>query len=362
MTPLDENVEVHRVQPAAVAGAGQSLQPREAVLKAVREGSEPDRVFWLMNALATVIACYGLFANSPAVVIGSMVVALLLGPIAGVALGLNESNGPLLKTALRSLTGGIVWILAIAVAVGFVHRDVPLTDEILSRTKPDLFNLIIALASGAAGAVAVLSPRVGTAIVGVAVATALVPPLAAAGILFARANFAMARGALLLALTNVAAIQVAFSAVFWAGGYRRPIASGQQGFLAFLRRDLLGVAVVAVLAAVLGLQLHDTIRTALFESGVRSALRQHLSGVSGFNLAGVHVAREADGTIVRAVIRGPRAPSSEEVAAAQAVLPQPPDGWALRLRVRFVETVIVTPHGLLPDDRGAEQQHESYAR
>ena len=82
-----------------------------------------------MNALATVIACYGLFANSPAVVIGSMVVAMLLGPIAGVALGLNESDRPLLRVALRSLAGGTVWILAIAFVVGLIHRDVPLTGE-----------------------------------------------------------------------------------------------------------------------------------------------------------------------------------------------------------------------------------------
>ena len=246
-----------------------AAQSPEAILKAVREGSEPNRVYWLMNALATVIACYGLFANSPAVVIGSMVVAMLLGPVAGVALDLNESDKPLLTVALQSLIGGTLWIiLAIAFVVGLIHRDVPLTGEILSRTKPDLFNLIIALASGAAGAVAVLSPRVGRAIVGVAVATALVPHLAAAGVLLARADFAMARGALLLALTNVAAIQVAFSAVFWAGGYRRLTAIGKQGSFAFLRRNLLSIAAVAVLAAFLGLQLHDTIRTTLFESEI----------------------------------------------------------------------------------------------
>jgi len=156
-----------------------SLQPREAVLQAVREGSGHSSTYWLMNALATVIACYGLLANSAAVVIGAMVVAMLLGPISGVALGLNEGDRPLLRTAARSLVGGILWILAIAVTVGFIHRDAPLTNEILSRTDARLFDLIIALAGGAAGAVAVLSPRVGTAIVGVAVATALMPPLAA---------------------------------------------------------------------------------------------------------------------------------------------------------------------------------------
>jgi len=78
---------------------------------------------------------------------------------------------------------------------------------------PDLFELIIALASGAAGAIAVISPRVGVALVGVAVATALVPPLAAAGILLARADFLLG-GALILAATNVIAIQFAFSAIF----------------------------------------------------------------------------------------------------------------------------------------------------
>ena len=184
-----------------------SPQPQDIALNAVREGSEPGRVFWLMNALSAVIACYGLFANSPAVVIGAMVVAMLLGSIAGVALGLNEGDRPLLWRALFSLTGGILWIIAIAVAIGLIHRDVPLTDEILARTDPGLFDLMIALAGGAAGAVAVLSPRVNTSIVGVAVATALVPPLAAAGILLARAEFALAGGALLLALANVVAIQ-----------------------------------------------------------------------------------------------------------------------------------------------------------
>jgi uncharacterized hydrophobic protein (TIGR00271 family) len=233
-----ERAEADRIQPDQPVFDRGSTQVQEAVLRAVREASEPSRVYWVMNALSTVIACYGLFANSPAVVIGAMVVAMLLRPISGIALGLNDSDRPLLRTALISLGGGIAWILAIAVVVGVIHRDVPLTGEILSRTDPRLFDLIIALAGGAAGAVAVLSPKVGTAIVGVAVATALVPPLAAAGILLARADFALAGGALLLALTNVVAIQVAFSAVFWVSGYRRLTAIRDRGLLAFLPRPL----------------------------------------------------------------------------------------------------------------------------
>ncbi|MGB7126568.1 MAG: TIGR00341 family protein [Methylovirgula sp.] len=350
MAPTIDHTGADYVQPGPPAGASLSAQPHEVVLEAVREASEPSRVYWLMNALATVIACYGLFTNSPAVVIGSMVVAMLLGPISGVALGLNNGNWPLLRTALFSLVGGIIWILAIATVVGLIHRDVPLTSQILSRTTPDLFELIIALASGAAGAVAVLSPRIGTAIVGVAVATALVPPLAAAGILLARADFALAGGALLLALTNVAAIQVAFSTIFWSGGYRKLTAIGDQGFLAYLRRDVLSLGLVCVLAVAFGIQLHNTIKTSLFESKVRAILRQYFSESSGFYLVDVRLASDAHAPVVRAVVRGPRPPSPEKVAEAQAALPRPRNGTRLKLRVRFVDTVILTPQGPLPGD------------
>jgi uncharacterized membrane protein len=72
----------------------------------------------------------------------------------------------------------------------------------------------------------------------------LVPPLATAGILAARADFVLSGRALLLALTNVAAIQVAFSVVFWIGGYRQ-LTIREYGVFAFLRRGVLGVAVVS---------------------------------------------------------------------------------------------------------------------
>jgi uncharacterized hydrophobic protein (TIGR00271 family) len=352
---LGDNIEPDMAELESPSVASPSAQPRDAVLKAVQDGSTPARVYWLMNALATVIACYGLFTNSPAVVIGSMVVAMLLGPIAGVALGLNEGDRSLLGTSALSLAGGIVWILAIGTAVGLIHRDLPLTGEILSRTKPTLFALIIALASGGAGAVAVLSPRVGTAIVGVAVATALVPPLAAAGILLARGDLSLAVGALLLALTNIAAIQLAFSAVFWIGGYRRVTAIGEQGLLAFLRREAATLGIVCVLAVVLGVQLHNAINESLFESRVRAVLHQRFDDPSGLRLVDVRFVSGADATVVRAVVRGPRAPTSEMVAAAQGALPPPPARSALRLRVRFVKVTIVTPQGAAADDDSGEE-------
>jgi uncharacterized hydrophobic protein (TIGR00271 family) len=327
------------------------FESQEKVLQAIQAGSEPNRIFWLMNGLATVIACYGLFANSPAVVIGAMVVAMLLGPIAGIALGLNESDGPLFRKASGSLVGGVIWILAIAVAIGLIHKDVPLTAEVLSRSDPRLFDLMIALAGGAAGAVAVLSPpAAGLSIVGVAIATALVPPLAAAGILLTHAEPSLAGGALLLALTNVVAIQLAFSLVLWVAGYRGLTSIGKGGAFAFLRRNLPSLAAACLLGSFFGYRLHESIGTALLEGKVRSVLQRNFDIASGFAIGDLRFSEEAAKPFVMAVIRGPHAPSAENVGAAQASLPPLQDGSKLNLRIRFIKVIIMTPNASLMNE------------
>ena len=327
------------------------METTDPILASVWENSVPNRVYWLMNGLATVIACYGLFANSAAAVIGAMVVAMMLGPISGVALGLNEDNRALLRIALVSLTGGILWILIISVLIGLIHRDVPLTDEIMLRTDPTLFDLIIALAGGAAGAVAVVSPRVGTAIVGVAVATALVPPLAASGILLARADYALSGGALLLALTNIVAIELAFSTIFWIGGYRALTAIGKDGLWHFMRRSLVSFVLVGGLTVMLGIQLERVISRALFESQAEAVLRRNFGPAQGFYVAAVRFDNEPNGTLITTLVRGSQAPSAGEVAATQSDLPSVPNGSRPALRVRFIQVVVMTPQG--PDiERG----------
>jgi uncharacterized hydrophobic protein (TIGR00271 family) len=128
-----------------------------------------------MNCLATVIACYGLFSNSPAAMIGAMIIAMLHGPISSVALGLVDNNNALLWEALGTLGLGIGVVYGTAFALGVVHHEIPLTGEISARTVPKLIERMITLGGGAAGAFAMMSPRLSVAFVGVAIATALVP-------------------------------------------------------------------------------------------------------------------------------------------------------------------------------------------
>jgi uncharacterized hydrophobic protein (TIGR00271 family) len=325
-------------------------QHREAVREGIHGGAQLNWTYILMNALATVIACYGLLANSAAVVIGAMVVAMLLGPIAGVALGLVDSDSPLLKKSLLTLITGVVGVIVVALVIGTVHREVPLTNEIMARTAPNLFDLMIALAGGAAGAFAAVSPHIGRALVGVAIATALVPPLSSASILLARGEYELAGGAFLLAFTNMVAIQFAFSTVLWLSGFRRFTRRGGLGVLEFMRRNAVSLVILIVLAIILTLNFQHVVSKTLFEATVRGTLRQEIQAFDGNYLAEVRFETTSDTTIVRAVARGPGAPSADQVAAMEAGLPSPPGGTRLELRVRFIETTIITRNGILYND------------
>jgi uncharacterized hydrophobic protein (TIGR00271 family) len=320
---------------------------RETVRLDIRQGAVLDWQYASMNILSALIASYGLLANSPAVVIGAMIVAMLLGPINGLALALVESDPAVARQALITLLIGGLLVFATAVVIGMIHEEVPLTNEIMTRTSPNLFDLMIALGGGAAGALATITPRLSVAFVGVAVATALVPPLASAGILVARGDFDLGRSALILVFTNMVGIQFAGSVVLWLNGFRglTRITGLQSG--AFLKRNLVSIVVLLLLAVILTANLHRVISRQLFETSTSGILRREINAIPGNRLALVKINRTQNVTIVRAVVRGPAAPTPEEVAALEKKLPPPGDGSQLELRLRFVQATIINRDGLL---------------
>src|SRR6516164_514835 len=177
-----------------MAAAQQVPDFQAATRASIDLNSSFDATFVTMNVLATVLACYGLFENSPAVVIGAMIIAMLLGPISGIALGLVDRNDALFRKALATLTGGVAVVYGTAFLLGLAHSEFPLTSEIYARTAPNLMDLIIALGGGAAGAYSMISPRLSFASVGVAISTALVPPLSSSAICLARAEYGLSLG------------------------------------------------------------------------------------------------------------------------------------------------------------------------
>jgi len=333
-------------------------QWKAPVREKIREGAQINLAFLVMNILAATIACYGLFADSPAVIIGAMIVAMLLGPIAGVALALVDGDTGLLLQSLSTLIAGTIGVMVTAFVIGSFHRDIPITNEIMSRTAPSLIDLMVALAGGAAGAYATVSPRLSVALVGVAIATALVPPLCSACILFAHGQMDLGFNALLLTFTNMVAIQFASSVVFWLSGFQRISSFAGLSWLTFLKRNIVSICILLGLAVMLSTSLHATVARQLFETATRFTLLQNIDASPGSHLAEVRfetVAGEDETrrgtTIVKAVVRSPQPPSPAQIAAMEAQLPSPPDGTAIELRIRFVMTSIINRDGPLFEDR-----------
>jgi len=306
--------------------------------------SEFDVAYVVMNGLATVIACYGLFSNSPAVVIGAMIIAMLLGPISGVALGLVDRDNALLRKALGTLPGGVAVVFGTAFVLGAIHSEIPLTTEIHARTAPNLMDLMIALGGGAAGAFAMISPRLSVAFVGVAIATALVPPVSSSAICLARGEYSLASGAALLALTNIVAIQVASSAVMWLRGFR---GNWPTTPVSELKRNLLSAVVLCALAVILAIHFREVIGTKVYETSVRATLAKAASSHAGAYLTDARVEKVSGRALIVAVYRTPTPFTPEEVDALEPQLPLMPGTTGLELRIRSVPITIASKAGYM---------------
>ena len=157
---------------------------------------------WIL-AFSIVIASVGLNINSVAVVIGAMLVSPLLGPIFGIGLGLGTNDTRLLKQGVKNLIV-MVGISLMASFLYFLVTPLSLNDptELVSRTSPTLYDVLIALFGGLAGIFEICRKEKGTVLSGVAIATALMPPLCTAGYGLANGNFSYFGGAMFLFIIN----------------------------------------------------------------------------------------------------------------------------------------------------------------
>lgn len=315
----------------------------------------PSKMYFMMNILSAIIASYGLVTNSAAVVIGAMLVAMMLGPITGVALAIIDHRMPLLRKSLITVFLGISLVVLVGFIVGWLHKDQPLTVEILSRTQPTSMDLMIALAGGTAGAYAMVSPHLSVAVVGVAVATALVPPLAASGILFANGEMQMGLGALLLALTNIIAIQFTNALVLWLLGFRRLVDDDYKSstYWTFLRRNAVTLLLLGVLGTYLTINLQTNAKQQGFESSVKETINSYFSD-KGNVLTNTQFDKDTSHQVVRAVIRGETTPTFYDVRQIEAIISKDmgehfPDYLPIKLQLRYMPVQVIESHPLIQD-------------
>ena len=164
----------------------------------------------IILACAIVIASVGLNVNSIPVIIGAMLISPVMGPILGLGLGLGTEDGELLKDSLKNFAV-MVGISILASSVFFFLSPLTLENpsELLARTNPTIYDVLIALFGGFAGILETSRKEKGTVISGVAIATALMPPLCTVGYGISRLNIVFMFGALYLFLINTIFIALA---------------------------------------------------------------------------------------------------------------------------------------------------------
>jgi uncharacterized hydrophobic protein (TIGR00271 family) len=190
----------------------------KTVIEEINYGSEPKASFYAMLAASSLIAAFGLIANSTAVIIGAMLVSPLMTPIIGISLALVRGDTALLGRAIRAEALGVVLAVGIAAILGIFPLALQVTPEMLSRTEPNLLDLLVAVLAGFAGTYALIDARLSPALPGVAIATAVVPPLANSGLCLAMGAYAGSWGSFLLFFANFLAILLVSAATFIAAG------------------------------------------------------------------------------------------------------------------------------------------------
>lgn len=177
--------------------------------------------FFLLMGFATIIAAFGIISDSTAVVIGAMLVAPLMTPLMGTSLSLVMGWPRRASMSVGVAFGGIALAIGLAAISGALLSwaiDPVTNSQVASRVTPTLIDMIIAIAAGGAGAFALSRPDVSDALPGVAVAIALVPPLAVAGLMLEAGHGTEALGALTLFATNMVAILLVGALVFLLTG------------------------------------------------------------------------------------------------------------------------------------------------
>lgn len=242
---------VEATMPAVLPeGSERKRSSREELVEDVAKGTEVSSNYLLLTILSVVVAWVGLTTGNVAVIIGAMVIAPLLGPNLALSVGTALGDTSLIRKAVRANAFGLGLTLGLSALLGVLVAP-ELTAEIALRTRVAPADLLLALASGAAAALS-LTTGLSSALVGVMVAVALMPPAVVAGMMFGGGYPQPAAGALLLLCANVVCLNLASQLVLLWKGVRPRTGLEQRAAKASVRVNVaiwvLLLAFVATLA------------------------------------------------------------------------------------------------------------------
>ena len=250
--------------------------PTEELDHSRKAASLPSFGFFFLLISATVIATLGLLLNSSAVIIGAMIIAPLMNPILSMAFGIVTGDRVLYQRSIVTVALGAVTTIFVSYAINLLLPIELVGSEIIARTQPNLIDLLIAIAAGAAGSFSLTRKSIASSIAGVAIAVALVPPLCVTGIGLGIGNelaaqigqvkvtsFDVATGSFLLFLANLAGITFTACLVFLSQSY--------GGIKQAIRLIIVWFAIIALLS----IPLSNSFRKFIIQSRIQLEI-QHI--------------------------------------------------------------------------------------
>ena len=237
-----------------------SKEQYAALFGSLREEGNISSTFVILLVIATMIATLGLFINSSSVIIGAMILAPLMQPIVSLSMGVLRQDESLTANAIKTIGIGIVLTITVAMLIAWLTPIREMTNEMTARLSPTILDMLIAIASGIAAAYVKNDDKISASLAGVAIAVALVPPLAVSGIGLGWGDGHIFFNALLLFLTNLIGIVFAGALTFLILGFA-PIHVAKKGIMIW-----------TVIAFLIAVPLYHSFETMREAASVRSTL------------------------------------------------------------------------------------------
>ena len=308
---------------------------KKVVRDDIRAGSIPRTTYYLLLSISVLIAGFGLITNSPAVVIGAMLVSPLMTPIFGISLGLVRGDMALLRTAFVAEFGGVVIAIGVAAILGMFPFSNEVTPEMLARTSPTLLDLLVATLAGMAGCLAMIDERISPVLPGIAMATSLTPPLAVSGLCLAFGAYVGAWGAFLLFFANFLAILAVSAVLFIVAGFvtREEMGSGLNVLKRFAG-PAVGFIFVTVLLTHALIGIIGERRTT---KAIEEILRKELGAERSTFVEKIIYKQKGDKIDVLASVSTPQVLSPKKIKQMQEVLDE-----RLKLNVNLIMRCLIT--------------------
>ena len=298
--------------------ASVSPERHAVVLSDIEIGSQPTATYYVLLGISELIAGFALIIGSDATLIGANVVAPLMTPIIGMSLGLMRGDLRLLRTALLAEFGGALLAVVLTYLLGLMPFWGDPTPSLLAQTKPTLIDLLVAALAGFAGVLAMIDERVSPALPGVAIATALNPPVAAIGLCLAFGAYQGAWGAFLLFFANVLAILAVAAVLFLIAGF---VTWAEIGSVRGLVRRFTPAAIgLLLVTALLTRYLAGMVENIHTQRAITAVLDQELAHEPSTALFGVDFSRGKEAVDVLAEVRTPHVPAPGRVNEIQDAL------------------------------------------